>query len=202
MYRPGCASKDLDVPTTPPPLVITLGFDPSTFDRLDRLRSRFFPADLNVVPAHLCLFHQLPGDEREEVDQTLDEVARSCPVMPLTFGSPKRTGRGFALPVEAPGLGFIHSRLARAFAPWLSTQDRQSFRPHVTLMNKAGRAEVEEGLAEVRAIEAGWEGRGDRLILWRYLGGPWSEVESYDLSGPTAADVPRPSHRQPGAEAR
>ena len=190
------------MPTTPPPFLITLGFDPSTFDRLDRLRSLYFPPSLNIVPAHLCLFHQLPGDEGGDIDRTLDEVARSSPIVPLSFAAAKRTGRGFALPVEALGLGSIHSRQAKAFAPWLTSQDRQPFHPHVTLMNKADRPKVNAAFAEAQAMLTGWEGRGDRLILWRYLGGPWDEVESFELRGPAAADVPGPTNRQPGAEVR
>ena len=32
------------------------------------------------------------------------------------------------------------------------------------------------------------------LILWRYLGGPWEEVESYALAGELAAPVTRNVH--------
>lgn len=59
------------------PYLITLGFDRSTFERLDRLRSRYFPTTLNQVPAHLSLFHHLPSDEGEAIDRALLDAAAS-----------------------------------------------------------------------------------------------------------------------------
>ena len=187
------------MPATEAPCLVTLGFDRSTFERLDRLRSRYFPTALNQVPAHLSLFHHLPGDEGEAIDRALSGVANSSPIVPLAFPVVKRTGRGLMLPVEAPGLSAIQARLARAFARWLTPQDRQPFRPHVTIMNKADRDEVEAANVELRTAWSTWTGSGDRLILWRYLGGPWYEVESYALKGEPASQVTdMPSTRSEG----
>ncbi len=175
------------------PFLVTLGFDPATFDRLDRLRARYFPADRNLVPAHLSLFHHLPGGEGPAIDEALAEVARASGPIPLAFAHPKRTGRGMMVEVGASGLAAIRSAIARRFAAALTDQDRQPFRPHVMLMNKADRAEVDSAYAEIRATWAPWSGLGDRIILWRYLGGPWEEVESYELTGdvaPATSDLP------------
>jgi 2'-5' RNA ligase len=189
------------VPETDAPYLVTLGFDPSTFERLDRLRSRYFPSHLNQVSAHLSLFHHLPGVEGETIDRTLFEVAKTAPIVPLAFPTVKRTGRGMMLPVEAPGLLAIHAKLARTFARWLTPQDLQPFRAHVTIMNKADRDTVDAAFGELTALWSSWDGQGDRLILWRYLGGPWDEVESYALSG--VLDSPTiPIPRDPGAAPR
>ena len=168
---------------TEDPYLVTLGFDPSTFERLDRLRARYFPPSRNMVPSHLSLFHKLPGDEGESIDLALAGVSRWAEPIPLSFSGLKRTGRGMMATVEAPGLAAIRSSLARSFARWLTPQDRQPFHPHVTLMNKAERLEAEAAFEELQAAWSPWSGTGDRLILWRYLGGPWDEVASYALSG-------------------
>ena len=169
--------------STPAPYLLTLGFDAPTFERLDALRARYFPPGRNQVPAHLMLFHLLPGDEWEAIDRAVAGVVASSPPVPFGFPVVKRIGRGMMLLAEAPGLAAIHASLARTFDRWLTPQDRQGFRPHVTLMNKAEPAEVAAAFGELQATWPGWAGRGDRLILYRYLGGPWDEVETYPLAG-------------------
>ena len=95
----------------------------------------------------------------------------------ITFGS------GFALEPEAPGLAPLHRRLADAFAPWLTPQDRQPFRPHVTLMNKADRLAARLGLSCFRDEFEPWSATGTSLRLWAYQGGPWEPLARYPLSG-------------------
>lgn len=167
-----------------PPYLITLGFDPATFDRLDALRQQYFPPERNQVPAHLSLFHQLPGDDHEAIDLAIDRVAGSHPPVPLRFGGVKSTGKGIMLVTLAPGLAAIRNELAKAFDRHLTPQDRQPYHPHVMVMNKAERDEVDRAIRELQASWSPWTGMGDRLILWRYLGGPWSEAGSYPLIGP------------------
>jgi hypothetical protein len=68
----------------------------------------------------------------------------------------------------------LRAELARRWAQWLTPQDRQGFRPHVTVQNKVP---VEEARALKASLEAGFsplEARGEGLLLWRYLGGPWA----------------------------
>lgn len=178
------------IPDDSAPFLITLGFDPATFDRLEGLRQRYFPPGRNQVPAHLSLFHQLPGPEWDAVDAELDRAARSHPPIELRFTAPRPTGRGVMLVVQAPTLVPIHGALARAFDRHLTAQDRQPYRPHVMLMNKAERADADRALHEIQAGFAPWAGTGDRLILWRYLGGPWDEAASYPFLGPVPVAEP------------
>ena len=168
-----------------PPFLVTLGFDAATFDRLDALRRRYFPPERNQVPAHLSLFHQLPGDDAESIGAALDRVARGHPPVPLRFGGVKPTGRGVLLATQAPGLAAIRNELSRAWERYLTPQDRQPYHPHVMIMNKADRDEVDRALHELQATWSPWTGTGDRLILWRYLGGPWDEAASYPFLGPS-----------------
>ena len=69
------------------------------------------------------------------------------------------------------------------FAPWLSAQDRQPFRPHVTVMNKAEKGEAGRVFAELVAGWEPWEGLGTSLLLWTYEGGPWDPVAEYRFGG-------------------
>ena len=171
------------IPETPP-FLITLGFDAATFDRLEALRQRYFPPERNQVPAHLSLFHQLPGGDFDAVDRELDRVARSHSPVELRFNSVKPTGRGVMLAVQAPGIVTVRNRLTDAFRRDLTPQDRQPYYPHVMLMNKAEKIDAARALDEIQAGFVPWAGTGDRLILWRYLGGPWDEVASYPFLGP------------------
>ena len=165
------------------PLIVTLGFDPETFDRLDALRRRYFPPDRNVVPAHVSLFHALPAEEWEVMASTLTAATLGIGPIPLRFSSLKRLGRGMAVAIEAPGLAGVHRELARAFSAWLTPQDRQPFRPHVTIMNKAEPAEAEAAFAHLGATWEPWTGIGTALLLWSYRGGPWEAVAEFPLAG-------------------
>ena len=83
-----------------------------------------------------------------------------------------RFGSGLAATVEAPGLKALHGRLAAAFAPWLTPQDRQPLRPHVTLMNKATRQAAALAFESLREGWEPFEAVGEGFLLWTYLGGP------------------------------
>lgn len=169
------------------PLLVTLALDAASFARLDALRTRHFPAGRNVVPAHVSLFHRLPPGEEVAVRDALAEAAEGCGPILLGFPSLKRLGRGVAATVESPGLTALRAGLARGFAAWLTPQDRQPFRPHVTLMNKAEPQAVAPAFAELGAGWEPWHGTGEGLLLWEYLGGPWRLRERY----PFAADSSR-----------
>ena len=45
------------------PLILTLALDDLSFARFDALRREHFPPTLNRIPAHVTLFHHLPGEE-------------------------------------------------------------------------------------------------------------------------------------------
>jgi 2'-5' RNA ligase len=139
------------------------------------LRRRHFPPGLNLIPAHLTLFHRLPGEQELRLLADVAATARRAP-FPLTATAPLLLGRGVAIRVEGEGLPALRRELARTWAELLGLQDRQGFRPHVTIQNKVApevaRA-LHEGLAatfQPFVVEA----RG--LLLWRYLGGPWERV--------------------------
>ncbi|SHJ91814.1 2'-5' RNA ligase [Roseomonas rosea] len=168
---------------TAAPLILTLAFDRAAFQRLDALRRAHFPPERNWIPAHLTLFHALPGEELSEVVAHLGAVcARQAP-LPLRFTGLRSLGRGVALEVEAPGLLALRQQLARNWAPWLMRQDAQGWRPHVTIQNKAAPEAVRALLQELSAGFIPWEAQGEGLLLWHYRGGPWEGAASLSFEG-------------------
>jgi 2'-5' RNA ligase len=162
-----------------PPLIVTLRFDAETFARLDALRTRHFPARLNIVPAHLTLFHHLPGDRTDDVVETARRLAAQTPIIPLRIARPVSLGNGVALEIESVPLSELRARFAAEWHDDLTPQDRQRFRPHVTIQNKVAPAEARTLLAQLAHDWRPMTASGEGLLVWRYLAGPWAlEAES------------------------
>ena len=158
--------------------ILTLKLDRRTFERLDDLRRRHFPERLNLIPAHLTLFHRLES----ELGEPLREAA-CIPPFPVQFTSLRKLGRGVALVADAPDLLELRSKLARVFADQLTAQDRQGFRGHVTIQNKVAPT-VANALYDALATDfEEFAGRGEGLLLWRYLDGPWKLEAEFPFNG-------------------
>ena len=167
-----------------PPLILTLKLEQPAFERLDALRRAHFPPERNVIPAHLTLFHALPGEQAAAIRETLRSLGAVTPALALRFPTLRFLGRGVALEVESRELIGLRRQLASAWSSWLGAQDRQGYRPHITIQNKVAPEQARELYA---ALTASWEpfgAAGEGLLLWRYLGGPWELVdEQRFLSG-------------------
>lgn len=158
------------------PLILTLDFDAATFARFDGERRRNFPAALNHIPAHATLFHHLPGDQEPGVIETVASLARTVPAPEVAVTGLRFTGRGVAYVLASEALAGFRARLAESFARHLTAQDRQGWRPHVTVQNKVApeaaralHAALQDGFAPFRF-------RAPATRLWRYRGGPWEAV--------------------------
>lgn len=159
-------------------MIVTLRLDVTSFDRLDALRRAHFPAHLNVIPAHLSLFHKLEGDVTEAL-----RAASRRPKIPLTFAGYRLMGRGVCLKVESPDLMALRKTLAAGFDDQLTPQDRQGFGPHVTIQNKVA-PDVARTLRNTLAEGfTPFDGVGEGLLLWRYLGGPWRLEAEFAFTG-------------------
>lgn len=157
----------------PDPLILTLLLDADTQDWLDALRRAHFPPERNLVPAHVTLFHALPGAELDSVIAALAEECRGAAPSGVRIGPPRFLGRGVALEVAAPDVAALRGRLAARWRAWLSPQDRQGWRPHATVQNKAA-AETARALhATLAATLPPRAATAEGLLLWRYRGGPW-----------------------------
>jgi 2'-5' RNA ligase len=161
------------------PLILTLRMDDLSQRGFDRLREEHFPKGRNFIPAHLTLFHKLPGDREREISQALEDLCRRQDPFPLTATGLIFMGRGVGYRLESPALQSVRRRLADEWWPWLGAQDRQGFRPHVTVQNKVAPEEARALHRSLEATFAPFEVGAEGLRLWRYLGGPWEPVDSF-----------------------
>jgi hypothetical protein len=169
-----------------PPLIVTLRLDAEAETWLEALRRAHFPPARNLVPAHVTLFHALPGAEERAVRTALAEGAAATPVAGVVIGPPHFTGRGVALAVQASAVAGLRATLAARFALWLTPQDRQGWRGHVTVQNKVP-PEVARALhAELAASLPPRHAHATGLRLWHYLGGPWEAAGEFGFAGPFA----------------
>ena len=152
-------------------------------ERFDRLREQHFPKNRNFIPAHLTLFHKLPGERELEITATLKELCRGQKPLSLTAAGLVFMGRGVGYRLESPDLGTVREKLADRWWPWLGAQDRKGFRPHVTVQNKVPPEEARVLHRHLEETYAPFEVGAEGLLLWRYLGGPWEPLGSYEFRG-------------------
>ncbi|WP_019905539.1 2'-5' RNA ligase family protein [Methylobacterium sp. 77] len=160
---------------TPDPLIVTLEMDPATFAHFDGLRRRHFPEKLNHIPAHATLFHHLPGGEEDSVAATLAELNAAEEPVAVEVTGLRFLGRGVAYTLASDTLARIRGSIARRYDDALTAQDRQGWKPHVTIQNKVS-PEVARSLHH--ALDLDFEPfrfTATGLLLWRYLGGPWQQ---------------------------
>jgi 2'-5' RNA ligase len=163
------------------PLIVTLGLDAGTAEFFDSLRQTHFPVERNFLSAHLTLFHRLPATVLSEVRQDLDELSRRTPRCRLEVTGARSLGRGVAFKIRSPELLALHDRLATRWRAWLLPQDRQRFWPHVTIQNKVRPEQAAELLRHLQTKFIPFMAQGERLLLWRYLNGPWEALGQYDF---------------------
>lgn len=177
------------------PLIVTAHLDERSFDELDTLRRRHFPRKLNKIPAHVSLFHQLPGEDLGSVSATMTEACRTMRPFEMQPVEWRSLGRGVAIAYEAAELARLHERLSAAWQVWLTAQDRQRFRAHVTIQNKVEPAAARALLETLRDGPEPPTCNVEGLTLWRYLGGPWEHVETFRFgeSTPTTEVDPPPT---------
>lgn len=169
--------------TTSAPLVLTAWMDETATARLDSMRRAYFPAERNQVPAHLTLFHALPGGARDEID---DELAERCwQAEPFTARAEALhfTGHGIAIAIDAPALVALRIGCAQSWSIMLTPQDRQRYRPHVTVQNKVTPAHAQRTFDALQALFEPWDFLIEGLELWHYRGGPWEAAGRFPFGG-------------------
>jgi hypothetical protein len=165
------------------PLILTLTLDPVSQAFFDRERLLWFPPAINLIPAHVTLFHHLPGDGRDQILGVLRDHCARHPAMPFTAEGLRFLGRGVAYRLHAPGAAKLRASLAEAWNDHLTPQDRQAWRPHVTIQNKADPAAARALHQRLARDFTPFEGLATGLHLWRYLGGPWASETILPFSG-------------------
>ncbi len=164
---------------SPAPIIVAAIFDPADFNWLDGLRRAHFPADRNVLPAHLTLFHHLPPSALDELNRLLKiETRNVAPPVARAIGF-MSLGRGVAVRVQSQGLEAIRERIAVNFAGQLTPQDKAGWRAHVTIQNKVAPEIAKALLADLagdfRPRPLGITG----LAAFFYRGGPWELIARF-----------------------
>jgi len=149
----------------------------------DGLRRRHFPAERNFIPAHLTLFHQLPGEELADIAARLHEITREAPPLSLAVTGLRLLGRGVAYSLESEVLAALRARLARHWSDRLTPQDRQGFRPHITVQNKVSPEAARTLQVALADGFTPFTAQGTGLLLWRYRGGPWEAAGTFRFGG-------------------
>lgn len=155
------------------PLILTLALDGEAFGYLDGLRRRHFPPERNHIPAHLTLFHALPGSEVVPIGRELSAISLRQRPFALEATGLRSLGYGVAVSFAAPELVTLRQALAREWRDWLTPQDSAKIAPHVTVQNKATPTAARDLLRDLQAGFRPFTARAEGLHLWRYLGGPW-----------------------------
>ncbi len=155
------------------PLIVTLGLDQASFARFDAERRFYFPADRNLIPAHLTLFHHLPGVRIAEIGVALHAAADEQAPFPMAVRGLRFLGRGMAYEIASPPLDRLRAALAALWSGDLTPQDAAGFRPHVTIQNKVPAPQAKADFARLSAGFVPFEATATGLLLWHYQGGPW-----------------------------
>lgn len=167
----------------PRPLILTALLEPAVQARFEALRQTHFPPERNQVPAHVSLFHQLPGRELDAVKRRLKAVCGEYAPPVIAVTGLKLLGFGVAYRLRSPGLDSVRAELADGWSTLLIPQDRAGFDAHVTVQNKATPAEAKATLKLLEAGFAPFETRAVAIAIWRYCDGPWEALGSVAFRG-------------------
>lgn len=152
-----------------PPLILTLRMDENSQEYFNVLRGKHFPEQRNHLKAHLTLFHHLKDNQHtiDAIKAILDEI------FDLQITGLKFLGAGVAFAVESGQLMKIRNQIAKALQGELTPQDRQGYRPHITVQNKVSPEKAKTLFEELKATFSPISITAHGLDLWQYLGGPW-----------------------------
>jgi hypothetical protein len=163
-------------------LIVTAELAAPDFAWLDKLRKAHFPAERNLLPAHLTMFHALPPSVEGEVRATLALLGSGPPPRASIEGL-MNLGGGVAFRVASQDLDRIRRELAEDFHGLLSAQDSGGWRPHVTIQNKVPPKDARALLGRLQSDFRPRPLMISGLGLHRYLGGPWQQLAIYPFRG-------------------
>jgi hypothetical protein len=153
--------------------ILTAELDPASFSWLNDLRRQHFPPERNLLPAHLTLFHRLSSAQTD----CLQDFRLPDEPLPILFDAPLLLGFGVAVRVRSPELEAVRSAARSALGGGFSSQDSQSWRPHVTIQNKVAGETARQLYGRMRIRFEFRAGTVTGLLIWEYLGGPWRQAE-------------------------
>jgi 2'-5' RNA ligase len=158
---------------TAEPLILTLKLDDKSFILFHDLRRKHFPPERNVVPAHVTLFHALPGEKKGLLIDALKSISREVSPLELSFPSVRFLGGGVAIDVDCSQLLALREQCAREWEPWLTAQDKAPYHPHITIQNKVDASTARQLFQSMTSTWQPLKGTAEGLTLWAYRNGPW-----------------------------
>jgi 2'-5' RNA ligase len=164
------------------PLILTLKLDQPTFEQVDALRQQYFPPERNLIPAHVTLFHQLPDDREPAISEVLHALCSQTSKISLSLPELRFLGNGIAIEVYAPELAKLRRTLATTWNEWLTAQDQQSYRSHITIQNKVAATEARQTYEQLKEQWQPVDGYAEGLLLWYYRGGPWELASEFTFT--------------------
>jgi 2'-5' RNA ligase len=167
---------------TTAPLILTLQFDERSFAFFDKQRRRYFPPERNFIPAHLTLFHALPGEQLETIQRDLKGRASDQKLFTLDVTGLRPLGRGVAYALASAELTDMRRHFAQIWNDWLKPQDRQNHNPHVTVQNKVDPTQARALLEDLSDGFTPFQVEAIGMELWWYRGGPWEKVRSFPFA--------------------
>jgi 2'-5' RNA ligase len=170
------------MPVEERPVIVTARLDPEDLAPYERLRREHFPSERNVLPAHLTMFHALPGAAFPRILAALEDCVRHHRRFEAQTVGLRLFGGGVAFDVESAQLAGIRSQLRGEFASILSAQDARPWRPHITVQNKVASRDARRLHAQLLATFERDSLRVTGVDCWRYLGGPWELLASLRFS--------------------
>ncbi|MBK8375534.1 MAG: 2'-5' RNA ligase family protein [Sphingomonadales bacterium] len=165
------------------PLIVTAQMGKNDQVWADAMRQTHFPPERNFLPAHITLFHHLPPQHEGEIRHRLALAARENAPPEATLKALMPLGRGVAFEVQSPELLAIRMELSDALHGLLVPQDMGTPKLHITIQNKVEPVVAKALLAQLSASFQSRPLAIRELVLWRYLGGPWEQVQSWRFSG-------------------
>jgi 2'-5' RNA ligase len=163
-----------------PVLIATLKIDNRSSEIYNGLRKEHFPAAVNLIDAHITLFHHLP--DVPLVTESIQSLCSKQSPFPIEVGHPYSLGRGVAFRVVSPELQSLHTAMSGAFYAFLTPQDRQSFRPHITIQNQVSPEDARQLLLSLTTLST-TRAMAQGVSVWQYLGGPWRHVKDFSFDG-------------------
>lgn len=164
------------------PLILTFTLDSISKSRLDSWREEYFPKERNHLTAHLTIYHQLPGQNIIAISQALEDFANAQSPVSLSFESLKTRAGFVGVHIESSELIATRTRLSAHLGEQLRAQDKQPYRPHVTVTNLGSPKDALSCFNSLEAKFKPWEGIATGFDLYHYRGGPWEFAKHFPFS--------------------
>jgi len=165
------------------PIIITAEMGKADQAWANSLRRAHYPADRNLVDAHITLFHHLPPNHLPEIKSRLAALAADYAAPLARVSDVMLLGKAVAFRVDSPELLGMRDDVADAFRGLLVPQDQAPPKLHITVQNK-----VEPSVAKALQVELSETFCPRPIIIsglaaHYYRGGSWEQIGRWAFRG-------------------